>query len=61
MPARPGGVDFADAFDVAVVVVALRGEVLPHEEIGGAVVDGAAESGEGLQRDDVEGCGCGGG
>lgn len=58
MPARPGGVDLADASDVAVVVVALRSEVLPHEKVGGAAVDGVAESGEGLQRDDVKGCGC---
>lgn len=48
MPAGPRGGDLADAFDGAVVVVALRGEVLPQEEVGGAVVDGVAEVGEGL-------------
>lgn len=58
MPARPGGVDFADAFDGAAVVVAFRGEVLPHEEVGCAVVDGFAELGEGLQGGDGEGGGC---
>ncbi len=57
MPARPGGVDFAYAFDFAVGVVAFRGEVLPHEEVGGSVVDGGAEGGEGLEGCDGEGGG----
>ena len=48
MPTRPGRVYLADPFDFAVVVVAFRGEVLPHEEVGGAVIDRFAESGEGL-------------
>ena len=55
MPARPGGVDFANAFDFAVGVVAFGCEVLPHEEIGGGVVDCGAEVGEGLERDEFKG------
>lgn len=58
MPAGPGGVDLADAFDLVGGVVTFRGEVLPHEEVGRAVVDGGAEVGEGLEGDDVEGGGC---
>ena len=55
MPRRPRRIDLADASDIARVVIPLRGEVLPHEEIGCAVVDGGAEGGEGLKRDDDEG------
>ena len=62
MPAGPGRVDFADAFDGAVVVIALGGEVFPHEEVGCAVVDCVAEVGEGLEGDDIKGGGgCRGG
>ena len=43
MPARPGGVDLADAFDGVGGVVTFRGEVLPHEEVGGKIVDCGAE------------------
>ena len=57
MPARPGRVDFADAFDGAVVVVAFGGEVLPHEKVCCAVVDCVAEVGEGLEGDNIKGGG----
>ena len=55
LPRAPRRVDLADALDRPVVVVPLRREMLPHEEVGRAVVDAVAEPGERLQRDDVEG------
>ena len=57
MPARPRGVDFADALDFPVVVVAFRCEMLPHEEIGDGGIDGIAKGGEGLEGDYFEGWG----
>ena len=61
MPARPRGIDLANPFDFAVVVVALGGEVLPHEEVGGLIIDGGAEVGEGLEGDYFKGRSVGGG
>ena len=43
LPAAPGRVDVADAADLARVVVLLGREVLPHEEVGLARVDGPAQ------------------
>lgn len=43
LPAAPGRVDLTDAANLTRVVVALGGEVLPHEEVGSARVDGVAE------------------
>lgn len=43
LPAAPGGVNLADPANLARVVVLLGGEVLPHEEVGRARVDGVAE------------------
>lgn len=62
LPATPGGVDLADAADLARVVVLLGGEVLPHEEVGGARVDGIAQVLKGVEDDGVgEGLRVGGG
>ena len=55
LPRAPRGVDLADALDLPVVVVLFGREVLPHEEVGRAVVDAVAELGERLQRHDLEG------
>lgn len=53
-PARPGRVDFSDTFEVAIVEIPFRGEVLPHEEIDywRGVCYAGAEVGECLQGGD---------
>lgn len=62
LPAAPGRVDLADAADLARVVVLLGGEVLPHEEVGGARVDGVAQVLKRVEDDGVgEGLRGGGG
>ncbi|KAI6751632.1 hypothetical protein HG531_006328 [Fusarium graminearum] len=43
LPAAPGCVDFTDAADLTRVVELLGCEMLPHEEVGLAAVDGVAQ------------------
>ena len=54
MPTRPRCIDFSDFFDGAVVVIAFRCEMFPHEKIRRLVVDGVSEVGECLEGSDGE-------